>query len=140
MSIHIYFEEIEPLNIKKNQVKSGIKALITREFNKVGLISIILCSDNYLLDINKKFLNHDFYTDIVTFNYCEIDIISGDLFISVDRIKENANLFNTSFNKELYRVIYHGVLHLIGYNDKTDDEKVVMRQKEDFYLNEIDFR
>lgn len=139
MSIHIYFENIDPVKIKINQVKSGIKSLIITELNKVGVISIILCSDNYLLDINKKFLNHDYFTDIVTFNYCEGNIISGDLFISIDRIKENANLFNTSFNKELYRVIYHGVLHLIGYNDKTDDEKVIMRQKEDFYLNELEF-
>lgn len=106
---------------------------------KIGNISLIFCSDNYLLDINIKYLNHNYFTDIITFNYVEGEIISGDLFISIDRVKENAIEFETMWIKELYRVIFHGLLHLIGYNDKTEEEKKIMKIKEDLYLSEVDF-
>jgi probable rRNA maturation factor len=86
------------------------------------------------LEINIEYLKHNYYTDIITFNYVEGNIISGDLFISVDRVKENSTEFNTSLIKELYRVIFHGILHLIGYNDKTEEEQKIMRGKEDLYL------
>ena len=87
--------------------------------------------------MNKEYLQHDYFTDIITFDYVEGNTISGDLFISVDRVKENAQKFNSSALKELYRVVFHGVLHLVGYNDKTDDEKLVMREKENYYLLNI---
>jgi len=89
--------------------------------------------------MNIEYLQHNYYTDIITFNYVEGNKISGDLFISIERVIENSKEFNTSWIKELYRVIFHGVLHLIGYNDKTADEKKVMREKEDLYLSEVDF-
>ena len=139
MSIQIIFEDIKPLKINKNLIKKSIKYLIFNELKKPGDISVVLCSDLYLLEINKKFLKHDYYTDIITFNYCEGDTVSGDLFISADRVKENAGNFASTFMKELYRVIFHGVLHLIGYNDKTKDEQAEMRRKENFYLSEVGF-
>lgn len=105
----------------------------------MGDLTFILCSDKYLLKINIEYLQHDYFTDIITFNYVDGKLISGDLFISIERVKENSEEFNTSLYKELYRVIFHGVLHLIGYNDKTVDEKNVMREKEDLYLSEVDF-
>jgi rRNA maturation RNase YbeY len=89
--------------------------------------------------MNKQYLEHDYYTDVITFNYVENNIISGDLFISYERIKENAENYNTEIKRELIRVVFHGILHLVGYNDKTDAEKKIMREKEDFYLNEVDF-
>ena len=139
MGIQIVFEDIKPLKLNKNLVKRSIKSLISNELKKSGNISVILCSDSYLLEINKQYLKHDYYTDIITFNYCEGNTVSGDLFISTDRVKENACNFETTFIKELYRVIFHGILHLIGYNDKTKEEQIEIQRKEDFYLSEVDF-
>ena len=103
----------------------------------LGELSIIFCSDEYLIDINKRHLNHDYYTDIITFNYNIEKNLNGDLFISVDRVKDNASAFNENFNMELFRVIIHGVLHLCGFNDKTTKEQKEMRQKENHYLSLI---
>ena len=89
--------------------------------------------------MNKQYLNHDDYTDIITFDYVEENIISGDLFISFDRIKDNAKHFDIELIREVYRVVFHGILHLVGYNDKTDDEQKVMTEKENFYLSKVDF-
>ena len=138
--IEIFYEDIQPFNLHKKVIKKYIKQLIINEIYKLGEVSIIFCSDNFLLDINKEYLNHNYFTDIITFNYVEDTTISGDLFISVDRVRENAREYKTSFEKELFRVIFHGVLHLIGYNDKTKEEQKVMREKENFYLKEVDFR
>ena len=138
-SIQFFFEDIRPLKIKKNHIKNQVKRLILNELKAPGVISVIFCSDNYLLEVNKQYLNHDYFTDVITFNYVEDSVISGDLFISVDRVKENADIFNKALYNEIYRVVFHGVLHLIGYNDKTDEEKRVMRCKEDYYLSEVDF-
>lgn len=137
--VELFYEDIKPLKLQKSHIEKYIKNLINSEIKKVGDISLILCSDNYLLNINIEYLKHNYYTDIITFNYVEGDIISGDLFISVDRVKENSTEFNTSLIKELYRVIFHGILHLIGYNDKTEEEQKIMRGKEDLYLGEVDF-
>ncbi len=137
--IEIFNEDIIPLKLSKTHINKHIKYLINNEIMKMGNISLIFCSDNYLLDINIKYLNHNYFTDIITFNYVEGEIISGDLFISIDRVKENAIEFETMWIKELYRVIFHGLLHLIGYNDKTEEEKKIMRIKEDLYLSEVDF-
>lgn len=138
--IQIFFEDIPSLKVNKTYLKKYIKELITKELFKVGNVTIIFCSDAYLLEINKQYLNHDYYTDIVTFDYGENSVISGDLFISVDRIKENAENFKATFKEELFRVVFHGVLHLVGYNDKTEEEHKEMRQKENYYLSEVDFR
>lgn len=137
--LDVFYEDVEPLNISLPLLEKYILHLISEENKSAGDLSIIFCSDEYLLDINVKFLEHNYFTDIITFNYCIDDIISGDLFISLERISDNSNTYNSTFHKELYRVIFHGVLHLIGYEDKTDDEQVIMRQKEDYYLKGIDF-
>ncbi|SRR5690554_5961791 len=99
----------------------------------IGEISVIFCSDDYLLDINRRYLDHDYYTDIITFPF-EENPLSGELYISIDRIKENASDLGIDFKLELARVIIHGVLHLCGYSDGTDDEQSKMRSLEDFYL------
>lgn len=112
-----------------------ITETIIHENKILGELSYIFCSDDYLHQINLEYLNHDTYTDIITFNYCEENHVSGDIFISIDRIKENAITYKTSFENELNRVIIHGVLHLIGYNDKTDEQQNEMTAKEDFYLS-----
>ena len=137
--VELFYEDTQSLKLHRSTLNKYIKILINRELNKLGEISVILCSDKYLLEINIEYLKHNYYTDIITFNYVEEKVISGDLFISVDRVKENSRKFNTSFIKELYRVIFHGILHLIGYNDKTEEEQKVMRRKEDLYLSEVDF-
>lgn len=137
--IELFYEDIKPLKLRKTPVRKYIKLLINSELKETGDISVIFCSDKYLLDVNIQFLNHNYYTDIITFNYVEGKTISGDLFISVDRVIENAKKFKTSWIKELYRVIFHGILHLTGYNDKTAEESKVIREMEDKYLSEVDF-
>lgn len=101
-----------------------------------GDINYIFCSDDYLLEKNIKYLNHNTLTDIISFDYSMGTLISGDIFISIDRVKENAIEFNSSFDDELHRVIIHGILHFLGYKDKSSQEKLLMRSKEDFYLNQ----
>jgi len=101
---------------------------------RVGDISFIFCSDDFLLDMNKKYLSHDYYTDVITFDNSEENVFAGDIFVSVDRVHENAELFGQSFIDELNRVMIHGILHLLGYDDATDSQKKIMRSKEDFYL------
>ena len=104
------------------------------EIKRVGDISIIFCSDNYILDVNVKYLQHDYFTDIITFDYCEGQKLSGDLFISIDSVRENARYYGSEFEDELNRVIVHGLLHLIGYDDHTEEDQKIMRSKEDYYL------
>lgn len=113
---------------------TALNKLILNESFLVGDINIIVCSDDYLLKMNKEYLNHDYYTDIITFDYCEDKLVSGDLFISIDRVQENSVLNNVSFTTEFARVCAHGVLHLCTYKDKTDEDEKLMRSKEDFYL------
>lgn len=138
--LEIFFEDIQPLALRKIILKSYIKHLIINENKNFGDINIVLCSDNYLLKMNQQYLEHNHYTDIITFNYVEGRTISGDLFISFDRIKDNAESYKTEIKNELFRVIFHGILHLVGYNDKTKDEKKVMREKEDYYLEKMNFK
>ena len=116
---------------KRTILKQWIKAIVENHKKEVGGISYIFCSDEQLLEINKEFLNHDYYTDIITFDYSETDVVSGDLFISIERIKDNAKTLKTSYQEELHRVIIHGVLHLLGYKDKTEEESENMRKLED---------
>ena len=110
--------------------------LTIKKENKIpGNISFNFCSDEYLLSVNKKHLNHNFYTDIITFDFCEDNVISGDVYISTDRVKDNAKTESKTMSNELHRVLVHGVLHLCGYKDKKPAEARLMRQKEDFYLS-----
>lgn len=130
-----YFKEDTAFTFKgKRFTSKWLNSVARAEGKLVGDISVIFCSDNYLLDINKQYLQHDYYTDIITFDYCEGDTLSGDLFISVDSVKENASFYGASFEEELNRVIVHGVLHLIGYDDHSDADIAVMRSKENQYL------
>jgi rRNA maturation RNase YbeY len=113
----------------------SLSNVVKTELKELGDISIIFVSDQYLLEMNQKYLNHDYFTDIITFDYCEDNVISGDLFISVDRVKENADSFNVDELTEIHRVMIHGVLHLCGYKDKTEEEENNMRLLENKYLN-----
>jgi probable rRNA maturation factor len=113
----------------------SLSELVSCENKVLGDITVVFCTDDYLLQVNRQYLNHDYYTDIITFDYSEVNVISGDLFISYDRVKENAMAFSVNSKKELERVIYHGVLHLCGFKDKTAGDELLMREKEDFYLN-----
>jgi rRNA maturation RNase YbeY len=125
----------KPKFLKTRQLKLFIKSLIEAEGFLPGDIAIVLCSDDYLLKVNQDFLNHDYYTDIITFDYCEDGIVNGDLLISLDRVSENSELEKTTVKDELHRVIFHGVLHLCGYKDKTKKDIELMRFKESYYLN-----
>lgn len=136
--IYFFNEDVEMPIIDIEQKKHWLSQVIYKNERQEGNINFIFCSDTYLLDINKKYLNHDYYTDVITFDYCESTIISGDIFISTDRIKENAETFDVSFDKELSRVLVHGVLHLLGYNDKKLEEKKAMTFWEDKYLKDLE--
>lgn len=114
----------------KRIFKYWINALITKEGKKPGDIHYLFCSDEYLLSINQKYLDHDTYTDIITFDYSEENTISGDIFISIDRVKENAPKYEVTFQEELVRVMAHGIFHLLGFGDHSESEKKIMRNKE----------
>ena len=133
-SIQFYSEEIPFVLKKKLALKKWIQNCIQNEQKKLGEIVYIFCSDSHLYKMNVQYLNHDTYTDIITFDYSENEHVSGDLFISIDRVKENAEKLNIAFELELNRVMIHGVLHLCGYQDKSKSDSQVMRNKEDYYL------
>lgn len=118
----------------KMKVKNWIHSIVASESGTAGDITFVFCSDNYLSEMNVKYLKHDTLTDIITFGYSEKKKISGDICISVDRVKENAEKFKIDFEKELARVMAHGVLHLLGYKDKNKEDKLTMTGKEDLYL------
>jgi len=134
MSINYYVEDIPFPKLKRRKTTSWIKSVISSEGKNSGEISFIFCSDAYLLEINRKFLNHDYYTDIVTFDYVIGSKISGDIFISIDRVAENSVDFDITFENELNRILVHGVLHLLGYKDKNEDDKLLMTEKENYYI------
>lgn len=111
------------------------ESIFLKEGKSVDSLSLVFCSDMYLLKINQDYLQHDTYTDIISFNYAtKNEPVNGELYISMDRVKENAGFFNTSIEAERARVIFHGVLHFCGYKDKTTEQKKIMRSKEDEYL------
>lgn len=136
--ISYYFEETDFVFKGKAKNNAWLRLVAESEIRRIGNISIIFCSDNYILDINRKYLEHDYFTDIITFDYCEGDRLSGDLFISVDSVRENAVEYKTEFRDELNRVMVHGILHLIGYDDHSDEDIAVMRSKENYYLSLLD--
>ena len=139
--VSYFLQDIDFVFKHKRLNNSWLKLVAESEIKKLGNINIIFCSDNYILDVNVKYLGHDYFTDIITFDYCEKNILSGDLFISIDTVRDNAEFYKTEFNDELNRVIVHGLLHLIGYDDHTPEEQKLMREKENYYLelrNHID--
>lgn len=138
MAIFFHEENIKPLKLKKRNLKTWIKNCVLHYDKKVGDINYIFCNDDYLKDINVQYLNHDYFTDVITFDNSVDSVLHGDIFISVDRVGENAKLYNVDFLTELSRVMIHGVLHLAGYKDVSDLEKSEMRKQEDFCLSKLE--
>ena len=132
--IEFEFLDIEIPEFKPEFFVSSLSNLITSEGFGEGDITVVFVTDEYLLEMNRTHLDHDYYTDIITFDYTESNFISGDLFISFDRVLDNSKEFNVSSFNELCRVIFHGVLHLCGYKDKSSEDEKLMRAKESFYL------
>ena len=137
--IHFFYEDCLPFNQTLQKKLEKTTQLVEKEGFNQGELSVIFCSDDYLLSLNKMYLNHDYFTDIITFSYNEEGIVSGDLFISVDRTKENAEKNNVSISNELARLVIHGMLHLCGFNDKSQEEINVIRKKEEEYLKMFGF-
>lgn len=134
--ILFHSENIEYLLRDKLKIRNWIHEAILSERKELGQINYIFCDDSYLHEMNIQYLNHDTLTDIITFDNTDTtSIVSGDIFISIDRVKENASIYEVAFLNELHRVLIHGVLHLIGYKDKTSDDAKIMREKEDYYLS-----
>ena len=135
-SVHFYFEKVGLTLKERGKLKGFINSLIAKERKSLNNLNYIFCNDNALLKINQKYLDHNFYTDVITFDLSSSrKEILADIYISVDRIRENAKSLKLSLKEELHRVMLHGLLHLCGYNDKTEGERTLIRKKEDFYLN-----
>lgn len=134
--VNIFYEETEILDLDPEFFIWWLSEVCSLHQNTLGEICLIFCSDEYLLNINRDHLNHDYYTDIITFDYSNTEV-SGDLFISVDRVRENAELINEDFERELNRVVVHGVLHLLGFKDKSEAESQTMRNNENAALELI---
>lgn len=124
-------ENIEMPAIDQTKVRDWIKKVALSYNKRVGEISYFFCNDEKILEVNRRYLQHDYYTDIITFDYCEGNRLSGDLFISIDTVHSNAELLGTKYDTELHRVIIHGVLHLCGINDKGPGEREIMEAAED---------
>ncbi len=138
--LDLVFEDVAILQLDASAISEWYVKVSLQENKEFGDVTIIFCSDEYLLEVNRQHLDHDYYTDIITFDYSEFPIVSGDLFISVDRVRENASDFKVSFEHELHRVIIHGFLHLCGYFDKSEEDELLMRSKENQALSLIGFK
>ena len=136
MESNIYYHSECDFQLKDDEsITKWLKDAISTEDKELGEINYIFCDDQYLLKKNQEYLQHDTFTDIITFDYTEKNRLSADIFISIERVKENAINFAVPFETELRRVIIHGVLHLMGYKDKSEEEAETMRSKENFYLS-----
>lgn len=135
MAISFHTENIDSPKIKKQITKNWIKSVAENYGKKVGDVNYLFCSDEKILEVNNQYLSHDYYTDIITFDYSEGNKISGDIFISIDTVRSNSQKFHTDFYEELYRVIIHGILHLCGVNDKSKTEEKAMREAENKALS-----
>lgn len=129
--INYYSEDIKSPKLPRQLLNKWIKSIASKYDRRVGELAYIFCSDTKILEVNKQYLNHDYYTDIITFDYCEGKHLSGDMFIGLETVASNATKYNVSFNDELYRVLIHGVLHLCGQGDQTLEEETQMRAKEE---------
>ena len=134
-SISFHNESVNNKTPSKRLLKAWIKEFVSNHGKKVGELAFVFCSDEKILEVNLNFLQHDYYTDIITFDYSEGEVISGDIFISVERVLENATFHQVAYNTELLRVISHGVLHLIGFQDKEEKKKVEMTRNEDLCMS-----
>ncbi len=137
--INFYFEDIKKFFIKEVLYREWIFEIIGSEGFSPGFLNFIFTSDEYLLKINKNYLGHDYYTDVIAFDYTKQNDqeLSGDVFISIERVRENSEIYRQNFDFELRRVIAHGVLHLLGYGDSTVEEKKIMKEKENMYLDKF---
>ena len=133
----IDFQYIKEVKVDEKNISNLLEKIVAYEKKNIGEITVIFCSDEYLLQKNIKHLKHYTLTDVITFDYCIDDIISGDIFISIDTVKKNKKTYKALLKKEIKRVMIHGVLHLIGYNDITPKDKKIMRKKENLYINLI---
>ncbi len=140
MAVDFFCEDVERPRVKYIALKNWIKSVIESHKKKVGKIAYVFCSDEFLLNMNKEYLKHDYYTDVITFDNTEDEKgkISGEIYISVDRVAENAKTYNTE-DTEIFRVIIHAILHLLGYDDKTPEEQEKMRAMEDKCLTMPEF-
>lgn len=123
-----------PSFVSKRDLKQAVKNLVSNEGKHLKDLSLVFTDDDYLLEVNKQYLNHDYFTDVITFDYSDFPEVSGDVMISLDRVMDNALSMNLPYEHEFYRVVFHGVLHLCGYKDKSKEDVAVMREKEDFYI------
>lgn len=133
--ISFFYEETNFILPKTKNIKAWLKSIILNDSFQLEQINFIFCSDDYLHSLNLQYLEHDTYTDIITFDYSVEDALEGDIYISVDRVNENAQALGVDFNEEIYRVMVHGILHMMGFKDKSQEEKKQMRQKEDSCLS-----
>lgn len=130
-------ERVKPPKIAKRKINNWIKSVASNYDKTIGEIAYIFCDDSKILEINKTYLQHDYYTDIITFDYCEGDVLNGDIFISLDTVSSNAKEFDVTFDEELHRILIHGILHLCGQTDKTPESRLEMTRKEDEALQLI---
>ncbi|MBK7409726.1 MAG: rRNA maturation RNase YbeY [Saprospirales bacterium] len=137
-AIDFFSEDVDFELLNSSLVQEWLQEVILHENKQLQRLSFIFCSDEYLYQMNVDYLQHDTYTDVITFPYGEGDMVEGDIFISIERVKENAALFQSTFERELYRVMVHGVLHLCGYGDKSEEEEAEMREKENMYIRRWD--
>ncbi|GET27212.1 rRNA maturation RNase YbeY [Prolixibacter sp. NT017] len=136
MNIEFYNEDVELPHLDTERVKKWLVFVANKHKKEIGELSYIFCSDSYLLDVNRQYLSHDYLTDIITFDYTAGDTVSGDVFISTERVADNATEFNVSYDEELLRVLAHGILHLIGFNDKNENDQEIMTQQEDACISD----
>ena len=135
----ISFQSVGTFSLKtESAVTKCVKALVKQELREIGDITFVFCDDNYLHKINLEFLDHDTYTDIITFDYSVGNEVISEIYISIDRVEENAKKYSQTFENEIHRVMIHGVLHLCGYKDKLAEDKQIMRDKENHYLSLLD--
>lgn len=137
MAIYFHSEEVELPPIPIKETTKWIREVAKSHGREAGEISYLFCNDEKILEVNRQYLQHDYYTDIITFDYSEDSHISGDIFISLDTVQSNAQTYNTPFLEELYRVIIHGILHLCGLQDDTEAHKIEMREAEDLALSRL---
>lgn len=136
MAITFQSEGIDFPGIRKRDIKNWIKLVVDGYGKKIGEVNYLFCTDEKILEVNNQYLSHDFYTDIITFDYSEGNKISGDIFISLETVGTNSQKYNTNFMEELHRVIIHGILHLCGIDDKSDDDSRKMREAENRALEQ----
>lgn len=135
MELVVQFEDVDSIFINETQALACLSKIVADYDKVLGDLSLVFCSDDYILEVNKTYLNHDYFTDIITFDYSEFPVVLGDLIISLDTVLSNSVKYNVSFQEELFRVVIHGCLHLCGFGDKSPDEEVRMRNMENHYLD-----